>query len=231
MIVRILFFASVRERIGKSDLRLELPDGSTVSHLQERLSHDHPSLSNLLPVCRFSINSEYAELDQRLPNEAEIGIIPPVSGGAGETGPGEVLHAAIVRDPIDLKALTSKVYSPECGASLNFAGMVRADKEAGRDVQQIIYEGYEKMAEIALREIAQAAARKHQARVAVEHRLGCLKIGEISVGIAVATAHRADGFGALKDIIETIKKDLPIWKKEEFSDGSAQWVRAGKPQD
>lgn len=215
-------FAVVREQIGKSQLQIELPEGSTLQDIQNHLAGEYPGLSALLSVCRFSVDSEYALPTHVLADGTEVGVIPPVSGGAQTDG--EVLHAKIVRTPILPEMLIAKVSSPTCGAALTFTGAVRQDAEAGKSVVRITYEGYEPMSEDVLRRIAESAARAHHARVAVEHRLGALQTGEISVGIAVASPHRAAGFSALREIIEAIKKDLPIWKKEEFSDGSSEWV-------
>lgn len=220
MIVKLLFFASVRERIGLSEECLELPEGSTVDDVRRRLAQIHPDLEPLLNACRFSVDSEYANLQQGLRDKSEIGVIPPVSGGS----PKNVVYAKIVRSPIDMQSLSSKVADHSHGAGLTFAGTVRADGGGAKAVRHIIYEGYEPMAGQTLYRIAEKAAERHGAAVAVEHRLGCLKVGEISIGIAVATAHRAAGFLALREMIEEIKKDLPIWKKEEFSDGTAGWL-------
>lgn len=157
---------------------------------------------------------------QALVDGAQVCVIPPVSGGAG----GEAVHVKIVRSPIDMYGLISRVAGGLCGACLTFAGTVREDDRSGRKVVRIEYEGYEPMAEKVLRKIAAEAAARHAARVAVEHRLGTLAVGETSIGIAVASAHRAEGFEALRDIIEAVKRDLPIWKKEEFSDGTSEWA-------
>ena len=225
MIIDIVLFAAVRDRIGNPRLRLELPDRYTLRQLKERLQSDYPAAASILSVCRFAVNSEYGTPDQPLSDGCEVGVIPPVSGGADSPLARErILHAKIVRTRVDLNALSTKVSSADCGATLTFAGTVRADKEKGRAVIRITYEGYEGMAEKTLRQIAQQAAGAYDASVAVEHRLGCLNIGEISIGIAISTPHREDGFGALREIIESVKKELPIWKKEEFSDGTAEWV-------
>lgn len=206
-------------------MKMELPGGACLRDLQQKLSADHPSLSPLLSACRFSVNEEYADPGIRLADGAEIGVIPPVSGGAGDSW--VAVHARIVRAPIDISSLAASVASASCGATLTFAGTVRADEASGRSVIQITYEGYDTMSEKVLRTIAGDMSRKHQVRVAVDHRLGSLKIGETSVGIAVACPHRTDGFAALREIIETIKRDMPIWKREEFSDGTSAWVQSG----
>lgn len=223
MKVKVLLFAAVRERIGQPELILEFAHPASVLDLLSRLKSEYPQIAGLLSVCRVAVDSEYATPQHPLLEGNEIAIIPPVSGGSEPAS--AVLHVRIVRGPIEMRDLASKVSSPGCGAALTFAGTVRLDVRSDQaSVARITYEGYEQMAEHVLRKIAEAAANKYNVRVAVEHRLGTLNVGEISVGIAVAGPHRADGFSALREIIETIKHDLPIWKKEEFSDGSAQWV-------
>lgn len=223
MKVRALLFAAVRDRIGSAELVLELPAGSTIQDARHHLAQTHPAASELIRLSRLCLNSEYAALEEILTEGAEIAVIPPVSGGANENAGGAV-HAEIVREPIRMDDLSSKVSSADCGAALTFAGSVRADVENNRRVRRITYEGYEPMAGNILRQIADTAARRFGARVAAEHRLGTLNVGEISIGIAVACPHRADGFAALREIIEEVKKNLPVWKKEEFSDGAAEWV-------
>ena len=120
--------------------------------------------------------------------------------------------------------IAARVAGTDSGAVLTFAGSVRADGPDRRRVLRISYEGYEPMALSILRRIVEQAERTHGGRAYADHRLGTLEAGEISIGIAVASPHRADGFAALREIIEQIKKDLPIWKKEEFSDGTSEWV-------
>lgn len=222
MRIRVLFFAIARERVGLSERSLELPEGATLIELQRRLSQDHPGISELLSICRFSVNSEYANPDQELPAAAEVAVIPPVSGGSPVAG--GCIHADIVRTPIDMGQLASKVSSPGAGATLTFAGTVRADGAQGNAVVRITYEGYEPMAREKLCAIAARAASAHGVYVAVEHRLGDIAVGEISIGIAVSSPHRPPGFAALREIIENVKKELPVWKKEEFSNGASVWV-------
>ncbi|OGH56576.1 MAG: hypothetical protein A3G34_09215 [Candidatus Lindowbacteria bacterium RIFCSPLOWO2_12_FULL_62_27] len=224
MKIKVLLFAAARDIAGQTEICMDLPIGSTLTDVQTRLKTEYPALSQLLAVCRYAVNADYQPSDVRLPDGAEVGVIPPVSGGSA---PSEApLYARIVRRSIAVQELADKIGGPGCGALLTFAGAVRADDdEQGRaQVTHITYEGYESMAEQVLRQIAESVARAHQVRVAIEHRLGRLEVGEVSVGVAVACPHRSQGFSALRDAIEKIKKDLPIWKKEEFSDGTSLWV-------
>lgn len=136
------------------------------------------------------------------------------------------LHVALTEAPIDLPALQRAVADPAAGAVLCFAGTVR-DHKNGRAVIGIDYEAYGPMAEKELRRIgSEMLSRWKASRVALVHRLGRLAVGDTSIVILVATPHRAAGFEALRHGIESVKKDVPIWKKERFADGEV-WVQEG----
>jgi molybdopterin synthase catalytic subunit len=133
----------------------------------------------------------------------------------------------LVREAIDPAALLAAVADPGAGALATFFGAVR-DVNVGRAVSGIDYAAYEPMAASELAAIAaEAVERWPGARVALAHRIGTLGIGELSVGIAVAHAHRAPAFEACRFAIEEIKRRVPIWKREHYRDGSREWVDAG----
>ncbi len=129
----------------------------------------------------------------------------------------------LISQTIDARAVIQEVERPAAGAILTFAGTVR-DHHLGREVTGIEYHAYEEMAVKELDRI-EAAAREKWPGIEIEivHRIGFLEIGEASVLIAVATAHRKEGFEALRYAIDTIKEDVPIWKKEMYTDGHA-WI-------
>lgn len=134
------------------------------------------------------------------------------------------MRAAIVRDPIDPAAVLGEVASPANGASILFVGTVRETNE-GRTVRGIEYAAYESMAIRELEAIVgDAASRFGTDDVVVEHRVGRLALGEASVAIAVAHAHRAQAYDASRFIIEEIKRRVPIWKREEYADGTREWI-------
>jgi molybdopterin synthase catalytic subunit len=134
------------------------------------------------------------------------------------------MRIALVRAPIDVSALLATVVAPGCGASSLFLGTVR-DVNAGRAVSGIDYSAYDAMAEGELRRIAsEAAGRYGTEHIAVEHRLGTLAIGDVSVAIAVAHPHRAPAMEACRFIIEELKRRVPIWKREHYRDGTREWV-------
>lgn len=133
---------------------------------------------------------------------------------------------ALTDEPLDVQAWCDRVADPGAGAVLAFVGTVR-DSKQGRRVLGIDYESYAPMATRELQRIADDVRSRFDAlRVAIVHRTGRLAVGEVSVVIAVATAHRAAGFDALRYSIEALKKSVPIWKKERFEDGEI-WVQEG----
>ena len=137
--------------------------------------------------------------------------------------------AAIVREPIDPAHVLSLIGADQDGASLLFLGVVR-DHNDGRSVGGVRYDAYEEMAARVLLEIVDEATRSaHTDRVAAVHRIGELKVGEVSVAIAVSSPHRAEAYDASRYIIEEIKKRLPVWKKERYSDGAERWVEGRTP--
>ena len=140
-----------------------------------------------------------------------------------------MIFAEVSSDPIDTAALLAKVGSDEDGAALLFIGVVR-DHAEGRKVTGMRYDVYAEMATEVLREIAlEASIPLGTNRIAVAHRFGELKIGEISVGIAVSSPHRAEAYEASRFVIEEIKKRLPVWKKEHYLDGVSEWVEGTIP--
>jgi molybdopterin synthase catalytic subunit len=146
--------------------------------------------------------------------------------GAPVQEPSKKLHVALVAAPIDVAALHDEVADDGAGATLLFVGTVRNEKEARR-VTHIDYEAYATMALRRLQAIAgEIAARWPVRRVALVHRVGRLEVGDASIAIVLSTPHRAEGFEALRFGIESVKKDVPIWKKEHFQDG-AVWVQEG----
>lgn len=138
--------------------------------------------------------------------------------------------AALTTDAIRADEVLSRVGADEDGAVLLFLGVVR-DHAEGRSVDGLHYEVYEAMAREVLQEIADEAARDAGVqRLHVVHRSGTLDVGEVSVAIAVSSAHRAEAFQASRRVIEEIKKRLPIWKEEHYTDGEAGWVEGTDPR-
>jgi molybdopterin synthase catalytic subunit len=140
-----------------------------------------------------------------------------------------VIYSAVVMEPIEPTAVLSRVGDDQDGAAVLFLGIVRNHADE-RSVNGITYEAYEEMAAPVLSEIAnEAAERLGTDRIAVVHRVGRLSVGEVSVAIAASSPHRAESFDASRYVIEEIKKRLPVWKKEHYTDGQAGWVEGTPP--
>ncbi len=126
--------------------------------------------------------------------------------------------------PIDYTALTEAVRSPQAGAVVLFLGTVR-EMTAGRQTLALDYEAFPQMAEAKLRELeAEARAKWPVVEAGIVHRLGHLELGDVSVAVAVSTPHRGQAFEAGQHLIDRLKEVVPIWKKENWSDGSTEWV-------
>jgi molybdopterin synthase catalytic subunit len=152
----------------------------------------------------------------------EVALLPPVSGGAA-AAPSLVPQVAIVKESIEPQQLLAGLKQGEDGAVVVFDGIVR-NHTRGRRTLYLVYESYESMALGQMRDLAQQAIERFSVRdIVLVHRLGRLEVGETSVLIAVASAHRAQAFDACRWIIDTLKKTVPIWKKEYFEDG-AVWA-------
>lgn len=215
MEVRVLFFGMLKDVAQLGSETLTLPEGARVRDLLDHYSGRIRTLKNLLPSIAVSVNQEYAGPEVKLKSGDEIALLPPVSGG--------VPRAYIVREKIDTQATLEGVKLPEDGAAVAFEGVVR-NHTRGRRVLYLDYEAYEEMALKQLEELAERALAQFQVRdVALVHRLGRLEIGETSVLIVVASAHRAAAFEACRWLIDTLKRTVPIWKKEYFEDG-AVWA-------
>jgi molybdopterin synthase catalytic subunit len=167
-----------------------------------------------------SVNHEYAQAGQVLREGDEVGLLPPVSGGSDAEEAGSV---AIVRQVIDAEGLVAAAKHGSDGAVVVFDGIVR-NNTRGRQTLHLDYESYEEMALKQMNELAAQARERFGVRhVTIVHRLGRLLVGETSVLIVVASAHRAQAYEASRWLIDTLKKTVPIWKKESFVDG-AVWA-------
>jgi len=219
MQVRVLFFGVLRDLAGRSHDALTLPEGARLSDLLAHYEAAVPRLKEFLPAIALSINQEYAPPGAALHDQDEVALLPPVSGGNS----GVAAHIALVRERIATEAVLAKIKRPEDGAVVVFEGIVR-DHTRGRRTLYLDYEAYEPMARRKLEELAADALGRFQIReVAIIHRLGQLQHSGTSVLIVVASAHRAAAFDACRWLIDTLKKTVPIWKKEHFADG-AVWA-------
>ena len=219
--IRVLFFGVLKDLIGCSSETVELPAGARVDDLLSRYSRHFGRIQDILPSLALSVNQEYSHSDRLLHEGDEVALLPPVSGGHG--APARNHRVRIVREPISTQDLLEDLKLPEDGAAVVFEGVVR-NQTRGRKTLYLDYEAYESMAFKQMESLAEEAQARFAIReAAIVHRLGRLEIGETSVLIVVASAHRAPAFEACRWIIDTLKKTVPIWKKEYFEDG-AVWA-------
>ena len=209
MIVRVRLFAGLRERAGAPEIDLELPDGASVHDALERVS----ALTEGIPVV-MAVNQEYADRSVVLTANDELALIPPVSGGSVGA-----MHVRVTDEPLSLDPLLERVRDPRAGAVVTFLGVTR-------EVAELDYEAYEPMARAKIAEIVAAASERHGlCAAAAEHRVGVVPLSEPSVAIAVSAPHRDAAFAGARDIIDAIKAQAPIWKKEE-----GEWVDGTTPE-
>jgi len=242
MWVRVIPFGVLKDWLGAPAATVELPAGTTVAELLEQLSGSRPARlpERALRGIAVSVNAEFATSAQVLCQGDEVGLLPPVSGGSaagpgaarpaeppveGDAGP--TVAAALTRQPIDAQRWIAAAKRGEDGAVVVFDGIVR-NNTRGRETLYLEYEAYEELARKQMGTLAgEARARFGVRHVIMVHRLGRLEVGETSVLIVVASAHRAEAFEACRWLIDTLKKTVPIWKKEIFVDGTV-WA-AGEP--
>ena len=222
MRVRVLFFGMLKDLAGKSSDVIELPEGAVVRDVVTNYQAQIPGLKESAASLALAVNQQYADPGCELHAGDEVALLPPVSGGMADS-PSVRRHASIVRDPINTPCVMASLKRGDDGASLMFEGVVR-NQTRGRRTLYLEYEAYEEMALREMESLAAQALQKFQIRdVALVHRLGRIEIGETSVLIAVASAHRAAAFEACRWLIDTLKRTVPIWKKEFFEDG-AVWA-------
>jgi len=216
MKIRLLFFAGLREALGRKEQVIEVEPGATLETLVARLHAELPALERYRSRLVISLNAQRRSFDTPLGDGDEVAFLPPMSGGSGE-------RAWLQAQPLSLDVLLREVEGPEMGGIVTFVGTVR-DHARGQSIDHLEYEAYEPMAEQELRDIvAEAQQRWPKARVAVAHRIGRLAIGEAAVMVVASAPHRAEAFEACRYTIDTLKQRVPIWKKE-FATSGSYWV-------
>jgi MoaE-MoaD fusion protein len=226
MRVRVLFFGQLKEITGVAQEETDLSDGARVEDLFERYGRRFPKLADFRASIAASVNQEYAAWRSPLTNGDEVAFLPPVSGGQ-QTAIAEDIFQ-LVRRQIRPNEIVESLKAPEDGALVVFDGFVRNNFK-GRQTLYLDYEAYEPMAYSKMREIGAEIREKFPIhRLAIVHRLGRLEIGETSVLIAVSSPHRGAAFDACRHAIDTLKRSVPIWKKEYFVGGSV-WAEGELP--
>ena len=218
MNISIRYFASLREIVARDEETLSVDEGTRVSEVRDLLVKHYPRLQPVVERSICAVNRKYVPAETVLHDGDELVFIPPMGGGEAMEPLIVLTHEQLNRD-----ALIAAVSHSSVGGIVVFEGVVR-DNARGKQVRYLEYETYQEMAEQQIRTIiTEAQQRWGVERVAVAHRFGRLEIGEASVIIVVATPHRGEAFEACRYIIDTLKKTVPIWKKEVATNGE-EWV-------
>jgi molybdopterin synthase catalytic subunit len=226
--ISVRLFASLREHAGAGTLQLVLPDGATVDDAIADLRTG--ALSGLPEAAQFvtAVGREYSRRDRVLEQGDELALVPPVSGGAPDSvrlaAPDRVRLAEVTGEELDVDAVRRLVADPSTGGTVVFVGTTR-------DVPSLEYEAYVDMAREQIALLAAAAVVDHNlAAVAVSHRTGTVALGEPSIVVAASAAHRGEAFAGARQLLDAVKSQAPIWKREHPEDGPPEWVAGTLPK-
>ncbi len=216
--VKVLLFASIREKIGNSSITITLHNRPVVKDAISALSSITEGKFRVSEQFMVALNGEYTTYSTPLQHGDELAIIPPVSGGAEEDTIVKITHQPLNQD-VFVKSVMSKKY----GAVVTFIGVTR-DQNLNRSVQFLEYEAYNSMAYNKIHDIIADIRSKWQiGKIAVAHRTGKVELGEISMVVAVSAKHRKEALESVAYFVDTLKQVVPIWKKEHFENGST-WI-------
>jgi molybdopterin synthase catalytic subunit len=221
MNVKILFFANLKNLISKSKIEISLPEKSLVRDLRVIILDLYPQLTEVFPNVIISINQEFAFDDDIIPENAEIALFPPVSGGDDS-------RVFITEVPIDINNLLAEATRTTTGAAAIFTGIIRGETTRGKSFKTIglEYESYIPMAESKLNQVVQEIRSKWEQveTIILGQRIGYMDSGTPTVIVICTSSHRDSGiFEAAKYGIDRIKQIVPVWKKEIGPDGE-EWI-------
>lgn len=235
--IELLYFAGIREALGRGhdELPLTALPTPTIDGLWRWLATQHPDALAWSGFVRVAVNEAFpptgADPTTLLLRPGDtIALIPPVSGGTSAPPPEHVSdptgRLVLTRRPLDPAAVEALVLRPEAGGVVTFSGRVR-DHTADHAVSSLDYDAYPPMVLKKLAEVvAEATDQWPPILAAVHHRWGHLTVGEVAVVISVSSPHRAEAFAACQHIIDRLKQEVPIWKKETGPEGD-EWVGFG----
>ncbi len=213
-------FASVREVLGTDVLEISVAANTSIDGLRKKLGDQYPALLRL-PVA-FAVNRDYARSETVLQDGDEVAFIPPISGGSGAL---DLYRFDLVDGRIDSQAIETECRTDADGAVVTFAGMTRNHNE-GAEVLSLSYETYTEMAQRVMCHLFEEAVKRFPiTRARVVHRLGEVPVGEASVVVVVASPHRGPAFDACRFLMDRLKNEVPIWKREKLRDGDGErWI-------
>lgn len=227
MRVQVLLFATIKDKVGKSRLTLDLPEAATVADARAALSHDFPAAAQNIGSAIAAVNEEFSQPNATLADGDTLALFPPVSGGQSSASQPEVF--LLPDRPLDHDEIIAAITTPLTGAVCLFSGMVRGSTDRPghqKETVHLEYEAYTPMALAKMRQVADEIREMWPGvqGIAIAQRVGVLKVGQNTVLIACSSGHRDEGcFEAARYGIDRLKEIVPVWKKEVGPDGEA-WV-------
>lgn len=226
--VHLLFFATLKDRVGVKSLQAELPGAMSVGEMRNWLADQYPDAAAIIPTALVAINHEFASEETQLSDGAEVAMFPPVSGGGDSQDDSFPTVFSITEGALDLDELLQQITLPSTGAACLFTGMVRAEttRDGYQETAYLEYESYREMAEVKMAQVAEEIRERWPAveGIVIVQRIGRLMPGTPTVLIGCSAGHRDTGvFEAARYGIDRLKQIVPIWKKEVGPDGSS-WV-------
>ena len=225
--VKILFFATFREKTGVREITIEFQTGANISDIKALLLEKYPNLTSSMDTMIVAMNHEFAFDENLVQDGAEIAIFPPVSGGGSETEKFPTI-IALADHEIDINLIIEQLTLPTTGAACIFSGIVRrvTRRKAPHQTDELEYESYRNMAELKMSQISTEIRSRWSdvEGIAMIQRTGRLIPGMISVIIVCTSSHRDSGiFDAVRYGIDRLKEIVPVWKKEVGTDGEV-WI-------
>lgn len=221
MLITIRLFANFSELLQKDTLTLEIRDNAAVSDLRQTLRAAYPEFTTLLDKTMIAVNREYADGTVVIQEGDEIALIPPVGGGSPEAVLAQ--SCKISKEPLRIEEAYQLLTDAKNGGVVLFTGTVR-EWTKGRQTLHLTYDAYAEMATAQMRKIEQEVKEQFPDVTTLQwHRVGLLYPTDTAVICAAASPHRDVAFQAARMLIERLKKEVAIWKKEQYADGEAVW--------
>lgn len=220
MQITVKLFAGLAEALGRQEITCDLQDGATVETLKAHLGQLYPDVSGQISRALVGVNRNYVQSETQLETTDEVALIPPVGGGS----PDSTLASCLISEhPLDVSQAFKQLESVYCGGTVLFCGTVR-EFTKGRQTKSLTYEAYKEMAETQMKLIEAEVQAAWPGTLTLQwHRVGHLEPTDIAVICAAASPHRNAAFEAARTLIERLKKEVPIWKKEFYADGDNTW--------
>lgn len=220
MRITVLYFAVLKERLGRSEEQMTVPDGNRVKDAIDLLTAKYWDVAQLRGKFRIALNEEFIDDESLFLRDGDtMALVPPVAGGSDR-------HVRLLDEPLSLDRVVRAVTGPGMGGIVTFTGVVRRHSR-GTTVEKLEYSAYDSMAVREMTKLCdELEAEIAGCKLAVEHRVGHLEVGDVAVVIAAAAPHRAEAFAACRAMIDRLKDRVPIWKKE-FGEDGAEWIGLG----